>query len=170
VSALPTVEELADIQRIIRLQAKYARFVDLKRWLDLEALLTDDFEFEGASSTRGAAVFVSQVSRRLANENTVHELHTPEIEIQLPCVATGTWPFADLIDERRDGLGVCRRGFGHYTESYVKTADGWRISTMRVARLRVDCTLALREQEPIHHACYSEEEVLAWLGRHGAQS
>ncbi len=30
------------------------------------------------------------------------------------------------------------RGYGHYHEEYVRTADGWRVKSSTVKRLRVD--------------------------------
>ena len=32
---------------------------------------------------------------------------------------------------------------GHYHETYVRTADGWRIATTKETRLRVDTTGAV---------------------------
>jgi hypothetical protein len=29
-------------------------------------------------------------------------------------------------------------GYGHYHETYVRLADGWRIKSIRLSRLRVD--------------------------------
>jgi hypothetical protein len=95
--------------------------------------------------------------------NTVHELHAPEIEIRAPDVATAIWPFSDIIDQRQIGLGMYRRGFGHYHESYVKANGTWLISAMRITRVRVECSVFLSDSEILSHTCLSQDELVAWL-------
>jgi hypothetical protein len=90
-------------------------------------------------------------------------VHAPEIEITSPDTATGIWPFSDIIDQRRDGLGMYRRGFGHYHESYIKANGTWRISAMRITRTRVECSVFRPGGEMLSHVCLSQEELVAWL-------
>lgn len=157
------LQELVDSQLISRLKASYARLLDLKDWAGLERLFAEDFAFEGNWSSRGGSLFVERLSQHLADASTVHELHTPELEIRASDAATGIWPFSDIIDQRRAGLGLYRRGFGHYHESYVKANDAWRISAMRITRTRVECSLFLQSGETLHHVCLSQAELIAWL-------
>jgi hypothetical protein len=157
------VEELVEERLISRLKARYVRFVDLKEWSELERLFADDFAFDGTWSSRGGALFVQRLSRHLADASTVHQVHAPEIEITSPDTATGIWPFSDIIDQRRDGLGMYRRGFGHYHETYVKANGTWRISTMRITRTRVECSVLRPGGETLRHVCLSQEELVAWL-------
>ena len=160
---MTSLQELVDARLIGRLKARYVRFLDLKDWAEMERLLTEDFAFEGNWSSRGGAQFVQGLSQHLAHASTVHELHAPELEITSTDAATGTWPFSDIIDQRRDGLGMYRRGFGHYHESYVNANGAWRISAMRITRIRVECSVFLPGGKTRTHACHSQDELVAWL-------
>ena len=159
----PAVQELMDARLIGQLKAQYVRFVDLKDWSELERLITEDFAFEGNWSSRGGALFVQRLSRHLADASTVHELHAPELEITSPDAWRGIWPFSDIIDQRRDGLGMYRLGFGHYHESYVKANGVWRISAVRITRIRVECSVFLPDAETRTHTCLSQDELVSWL-------
>src|ERR1700730_2571650 len=125
------LQELVDARLISRLKDQYVRFIDLRDWSALEQLFSGDFAFEGQWSSRGGALFVQHLSRHLADASTVHELHAPEIDIASPGTATAIWPFSDIIDQRGNGVGLYRRGSGHYHESYVNADGAWRISSMR---------------------------------------
>jgi hypothetical protein len=153
---------MMDTQLISRLKASYARLLDFKDWAGLERLFAEDFAFEGNWSSRGGSLFVERISKHLADASAVHELHTPEIEITSPDAATGIWPFSDIIDQRRASLGLYRRGFGHYHESYVKANGAWLISAMRITRSRVECSVFLHG-ETLRHVCLSQEDLVAWL-------
>ena len=159
----PGIQELTDVQLIIHLKARYVRFVDTKQWAALEQLLVDDFAFDGTRSSHSASAFVHLVTEQLAEANTVHQLHVPEIYVQSPSIASAVWPFADVIDQRRNGLGLVRHGFGHYHENYVKGEGQWRISTMQITRVRVECDTYLPDRASSSHVCFSQEELLAWL-------
>ncbi len=157
------LQELVDTGLISRLKAQYVRFLDLKDWSSLERLFAEDFAFEGQWSSRGGALFIQRLSRQLADASTVHELHATEIEVGSPDAATAIWPFSDIIDQRRNGVGKYRQGSGHYHESYVKTEGGWRISAMRITRIRVECTIFLPDGESRNRTCLSQDELVAWL-------
>jgi len=153
------------MQLISRLKATYVRLVDEKAWSALEGLFADDFAFNGIWSTRDGHAFVERTSGSLANASTVHQLAVAELEVTSPIAATGVWPFADIIDQRRDGVGDYRRGFGHYHETYVKADGSWKIATMRITRVRVECRVFLPGGEVRHRTCLSQDELVAWLDR-----
>ena len=165
----PTMQELIDTRLISDLKARYVRLLDQKQWSELERLFADDFAFEGIWASRGGAAFVQRLSGHLADANTVHEVHLPEIEILSPTIATGIWPFSDIIDQRRNGLGMHRRGFGHYHERYVKSARDWRFSTMSISRVRVECEISMPDGGKRSHTCFSQEELIEWLGQEGGR-
>jgi hypothetical protein len=161
------VQELKDIHLISRLKARYVRLVDEKHWSELESLFASGFIFDGLMSVTGAEEFVEQLRQRLANASTTHALHVPEIEIRSPDTAGGTWPFSDVIDQRRSGVGLYRRGSGYYHETYRKENGEWLISTMRITRARVECSVFQPDVETRRHVCLSQEELIAWLGQQG---
>jgi hypothetical protein len=62
----------------------------------------------------------------------------PEITITGPDNATGIWAMFDYVEWPGDGPPTGLQGYGHYTEEYVRTDDGWRIHNLVLSRLRID--------------------------------
>jgi len=144
-------DELVAIDAIRQLKARYCRFVDTKQWDRLTALFAPEARLEGFGSVPDGAdpaTFVAAVSRRLAQAITVHHVHEPEISIIDPDRARGIWPMMDYVDFQRDGQPADTRtergwiGWGYYEEDYVRSGGEWRISFMRLARLRLDALTA----------------------------
>jgi hypothetical protein len=151
-----TVEDgrLVDLYAIQQLKARYFRYIDTKQWDLFRGLFTDDAAFfffddsdfhadsTGAPprATRefsGGDKFVGRVSKILETAVTVHHGHMPEIEFTGPGEATGIWAMYDWVDDFEKGYAT--KGAGHYHEKYLKGDDGcWRISELRLTRLRTD--------------------------------
>jgi hypothetical protein len=69
---------------------------------------------------------------------TVHHGHMPEIELTSATTATGVWAMEDHLRwPAGESIGELH-GYGHYHETYVKLDDGWRISSTKLTRLRLD--------------------------------
>jgi hypothetical protein len=65
-----------------------------------------------------------------------------EIEIDTPSTARGIWTFEDRLWGWPPGeASGSLHGFGIYHETYVKLAEGWRVASMEIERLRVEVTL-----------------------------
>ena len=136
-----------DLAAIGSLKARYCRFIDTKRWAELEALFTPDARFEGlGSAPDGAArsTFVNGIAARFQHATSVHHCHMPEIILIAPGVARGIWAMTDYV-QWPDGMpaaevpGHCGfHGYGHYEEEYRKADGQWRISFLRLTRLRFD--------------------------------
>jgi hypothetical protein len=138
---LDPLEELAAIEEIRRLKARYFRLMDEKRWDEWAQVFAEDFVgvYEGPHPElrfEGRDAIVSENRRILATAKTVHHGHMPEIEITSPTTATGIWAMFDYVELP----GFTLRGFGHYREEYVKQRDGWKIRSLRLTRLRCDLT------------------------------
>jgi ketosteroid isomerase-like protein len=134
------IARLEAIEEIRRLKARYFRCVDTKAWDEFAELFTDDVVIEFAESTSGArtkAEFVAAARRHFVGAVSVHHGHEPEIEILDECRATAIWPMYDLVEVPAESSYVSHTGWGHYTESYRREADGrWRISASRLTRLK----------------------------------
>ena len=130
---------LLEIESIKRLKARYCRYLDTKDWAAWRTLFTDDFLSDtsaaGGKTIEGADEFVAFTRKSLRSQATVHQVHAPEIELTSPTTARGVWALEDVV---RFGPGVNLRGYGHYTETYEKVGDEWRIKSSTLTRLRED--------------------------------
>jgi hypothetical protein len=137
-----------DIEEIKQLKARYFRFIDTKQWRRLRGLFTDDAAFEGLwAGGESPDEFVASLSRNLTEVTSVHHGHMPEIVITGPDTARGIWAMQDYLEWEpgtRGYLGVKipgQRGvfgYGHYEEEYRREGGEWKISFLRLTRLRID--------------------------------
>ena len=146
---MDAIDRLLAIEAIKALKARYFRCMDNKDWAGLEAVFTADLHadfregtdppFEGAV-TEGARNYIAMLAPILAPITTVHHGHMPEIAITSPTTATGIWAMEDKLWVKPGALVPYNflHGYGHYHETYRKQADGWRIASVRLTRLRID--------------------------------
>ncbi|MGH3632891.1 MAG: nuclear transport factor 2 family protein [Mycobacterium sp.] len=132
---------LVEIEAIKRLKARYCRHLDAKNWPAWRGVFADDFVSDTAEAggmvIAGADEFVAFIRETLGkpSQPTVHQVHAPEIELTSDSTATGVWALNDVV---RIAPGVNLQGYGHYHETYEKTAGHWRIKTSKLTRLRED--------------------------------
>jgi len=143
-----TPADLCEIEEIKQLKARYFRYLDTKQWDRLREVFLPDAIFEGTHRPlHGADEFVAANRSRFANAKTVHHGHMPEIRLLGPGLARGIWAMFDWVEfdaaavdgadaEVRDYSGYS--GYGHYEEEYRKLQGEWRISRLRLKRLRVE--------------------------------
>ncbi len=140
--ALNASERLLEIEAIKQLKARYFRLMDTKQWLPFSQVFTDDIVVDVSQdkhapgdTIRGRADVVDFVRRAVGKAITVHHGHMPEIELLGPTEARGIWAMEDYV-EFKPSRGI--RGYGHYHEEYRKEGGNWRISKLKLTRLRVD--------------------------------
>lgn len=80
----------------------------------------------------------SWVTQALDGYVTVHQGHQAEITVTGPDSAEAIWAFSDRFFYPPGGPFRTFTGYGHYHETYVKEADGWKLKTTRITRLRVE--------------------------------
>ena len=136
------IQRLLDIEAIKNLKAKGVRLVDAKQWDAWSGeVLSEDTVFYGDGAPLiGRDAVVASVSRSLAEAVTVHRVHAPEINLTGPDSASGVWPMDDYVTGTFGGTPMVIRGHGYYEEEYVRTATGWRVSSSRLVRQRVDAS------------------------------
>lgn len=134
-----------DLDAIRQLKARYFRLLDTKQWGEWRRLFTDDARFEGTSRPfDGPDDFCAATSAWLDPALTVHHGHMPEIELLGDNAARGIWAMYDCVQFREPIEGGAYAGmlgftgYGHYHEEYRRETAGWRISFLRLTRLRVD--------------------------------
>jgi uncharacterized protein (TIGR02246 family) len=130
-----------DIEAIKQLKARYFRAMDTKDWDGMRRVFSDDVVMDttdsGGKVIAGGDAFMKFLRGTLAEVVTVHHGHMPEIALTSPTTATGIWSMEDML-RWPDGREL--HGYGHYHETYEKNADGWRIKSSKLTRLRMDMT------------------------------
>ncbi len=130
-----------DIEAIKQLKARYCRLMDTKDWEGYRRVFADDVTMDtsdaGGNIIVGADDFLEFLLGAIGDVVTVHQCHTPEIEVTSPSTATGIWAMEDML---RYPNGTELHGYGHYYESYEKQDGEWRVKSSRLTRLRADFT------------------------------
>ena len=156
-NTMTDVEVLLATEEIRRLEARYARFADAKRWPDLAGLFTPDGTFtsqnidgENLAAMAGRQDITDHLTAVNAGDVTpIHMLMTSEIEILSPTRAHAVWAMADLIfrdDDPPAHTGATggvppftmMRGWGHYHVDYVKVDGAWYFSKRVQTRTRLE--------------------------------
>jgi hypothetical protein len=141
------LERLLAIEEIKQLKARYFCGLDHKDWtLWRDEVWAPDAELHVPEHRpepfAGADTIIAWVSASTADQVSVHHGHMPIITLTGPDTATGVWAMEDRLYRSREhplesGHNYLH-GFGHYRESYVKLAAGWRIKSSQLTRLRVE--------------------------------
>jgi hypothetical protein len=132
---------LEDIEAIKQLKARYCRLLDAKDWAAWREIFSDDFTSDtsgsGGALVAGADAFIAFVRKNLGQPGriTVHQVHAPEIELMSATRARGIWALEDVL---KFAPGLNMRGYGHYHETYEKSAGRWRLKSSTLTRLRLD--------------------------------
>jgi len=131
-------DQLADLESIKRLKARYFRCMDTQQWDELAEVFAAKAWLRWGEAEdqiwHGRGAILAGLKTVLAGATTVHHGHMPEIEFAGPDDARGIWSMFDYVESPRYGL----KGYGHYTERYVVEAGEWRIAESTLSRLRVD--------------------------------
>jgi hypothetical protein len=141
------LERLLAIEAIKRVKAKYFWCLDHKDW---EGWKRDVFAPDAKlfvpevrpEPWAGIDVIIPWVKENAGNQISVHHGHMPDIEILSDDRAKGVWAMEDTLRLPQDQpapLGYTYlHGYGHYHETYVKLASGWRIDSTKLTRLYVE--------------------------------
>jgi hypothetical protein len=141
------LERLLAIEEIKRLKAKYFYYLDHKDWAGWkrDVFMPDASMHVPEAQDEpfvGIDTIIEWVSRMAGEQTSVHHGHMPDIEILSPISAQGIWAMEDILrwpEGRVSPRGYNRlHGYGHYHETYTKTAAGWRIQSTKLTRLLVE--------------------------------
>ena len=128
-----------DIEEIKQLKARYFRGMDTKDWALMKEVFADDVVIDttedSAPLIEGRDAFIDFLAPTLAEVITVHHGHMPEITLTSETTASGIWAMEDHLWWPEGSPLRHLHGYGHYHETYVKGAEGWRIATLRLTRL-----------------------------------
>jgi hypothetical protein len=128
-----------DVEAIKQLKARYCRFMDTKDWAGYRTCFADDVTMDstdsGGNVITGADAFLTFLTATIGDVVTVHQCHTPEIELISAAEATGIWAMEDML---RFPDGSELHGYGHYHERYERRDGEWLITASTLTRLRLD--------------------------------
>jgi len=135
---------LEEIEAIKRLKAKYLRCIDCKLWKELREVFADDAVAaydSGRYSAQGADEIMKFLRSTLERTDiaSMHQVHTPEIDITGPTTAKATWYLHDYVinpGEVNGGMPgrSILQGAGFYSDEYVKQGGQWKISRIGYER------------------------------------
>ncbi len=151
--AITESERLSAIEDIRQAKARYWRGVDLGDRDLVRSVLAEDCELDYRGCCvdpqsgvdhlpvmnavlRGREEWTSDGMARFGIVS-VHHGHQSEIEITEEDRANGIWAFTDRLFLPAGSNFTQLTGYGHYHESYVREASGWKIRTTRITRIRV---------------------------------
>ncbi|WP_052223314.1 nuclear transport factor 2 family protein [Novosphingobium malaysiense] len=129
--------DFADWLAICNLKAAYCRLLDTKDWEGWRELFTEDCVVDtrpsGGTLEEGRDRFVDMVRQSLSDAKTAHQIHSPQITVEGDS-AEVVWAMQDRVVKDEFAL----TGYGHYHETCVRTAEGWKIARQTLTRLIVE--------------------------------
>jgi hypothetical protein len=125
---------------LMEAKARYCRLLDTKDWDGYANLLTEDFLLDISEGTQipllhGREAALRQIRASLAETQTVHQVHAPEIELDGDA-ARVIWALQDRIVRGADRPSIT--GYGHYHERWVRRNGEWKLAALRLTRLHID--------------------------------
>ena len=121
-------------------KARYCRALDTKDWAGYAALLTEDFVLDVSEGSdvpviTGRDAAVKQVQSSILTARTVHQVHSPEIQLNGD-EAQVIWALQDRVIWGPDRPSIT--GYGHYHERWVRRGGEWKMASLRLTRLHID--------------------------------
>jgi hypothetical protein len=145
-------ERLAAIEDIRRLKAAYWRGVDTHDDALVRSILAADcvLDYRGCCTDPASGTdFLPEMNVVMKRQEswqttaldgyvTVHQGHQAEITVTGADSAEGIWAFSDRFFYPPGWKYRRLTGYGHYHDTYLREADGWKLQTTRITRLRVE--------------------------------
>jgi hypothetical protein len=143
---MSTPQNLAEVEVLKNVMARYARFGDTQDWAEFRKLFTDDLVYSAeagprpspeapqAISIQGRDTFIGGMAEMLKGVQTCHRMYLPEITITGPDTAKSTWGLHDLVKRPE----CIFNGYGHIHQDYVKVDGEWKITRSHTSRLFVE--------------------------------
>jgi len=121
------VREERDVREICQLKYRYLRTLDSKDWDGFEACFVPEAtgDYNGLVFDDRAALVAYMRENLGEGLVTMHQAHHPEIEVDGD-TATGRWYLYDRVIV--EAFSFMLEGAAFYSDRYVRTPDGWRVS------------------------------------------
>lgn len=152
---METTARLAAIEDIRQLKARYWRGVDNGDAALVRSILAEDcvLDYRGCCTDpvtgvdhmpamnlvlKGRASWPDSPTPIGPRIVTVHQGNDPDITVESETRASGIWSFTDRFFLPPGGAFERLTGWGRYHDTYENSGDGWKLSTTRIERLRVE--------------------------------
>jgi SnoaL-like domain len=142
------------IEEIKQLKSRYFHGIDEKDWKMLRDTLADDaiLDFSGEVELHvghhgvetaadptdwilaGGGDGTEKIAAIVGQIISVHQGHDPQITITGEHEARGVWSLYDCLDYGDEVF----HGYGYYEETYRRDDGRWRISKLKLTRLRTE--------------------------------
>jgi hypothetical protein len=130
-------------------KARYCRYLDTKQWDAFAGMFIPMPDItmydEGgtlivAYSAREA--FIDAARDYLEGARSIHQVHNDELTQLSDREIGAIWSMEDyiLFPEGANGRPSRHHGYGHYHETWVLTAEGWRIAALELRRTILEIT------------------------------
>jgi SnoaL-like domain len=133
------MDHSSDLDQIHQLKSRYFRLMDTKDWDGLREVFTPDVRIDttvdSGTVIDGIDAYLPFLISQIGDVTTAHHGHMPEINVGDENTATGIWAMEDELWWPEGSPIKYLHGYGHYHETYVRTATGWKISSLRLTRL-----------------------------------
>lgn len=141
IANMTELEWLIAIEQIKMLKGKRIYAFDNKDWATYEALHAHDHYSDNPEDGRrwdGAKANTDRLAKLLhAGVTTVHQVHSPYIELTAADAAKGVWSLEDNLYWRQQGEEHWLHGFGFYHETYAKRDGRWLFTSRQLRRIKV---------------------------------
>src|SRR3972149_118622 len=119
------IRVLEDIEAIKKLKSRHWYCLDNKLWDELADCFAKDFVLDVSSGLKlqGRKAFIQHLTETLGARITVHQGHSPEIEITSDTTARGRWALSDHVIYAPGNSGFT--GWGFYEDEYTKEEGQW---------------------------------------------
>ena len=133
------VSTQSDLDQIHQLKARYFRLMDTKEWELLRDVFTQDVRIDTTEDSGtvidGVDEYLPFLISQIGDVVTAHHGHMPEISFIDDDHATGVWAMEDELWWPEGQPIKYLHGYGHYHETYLRTPQGWKISSLRLTRI-----------------------------------
>jgi hypothetical protein len=148
------IERLMALEEIRQIKARYFRGVDTADGDLVKSILAEDcvLDYRGCCTDPATGKdFIPAMNVVLRGRHnwtsdglskfgivSVHHGHNFDATDISDKEVSGVWSMTDRLYFPPGGAFSLMTGYGHYHDTYVKADDGWKLSTSRLTRIRVE--------------------------------
>ena len=143
-SFMTDIERLLAYEGIRNTKSRYCRLIDMKKWDELGSVFAPDavadFSTEGnpIPVLEGRDTIVKVFKDLVHPAETVHQVHSAEIEMISATEAKVFSPMEDYVTFPEGSENISFHGYGYYEETFVAIEGQWYIQHTRLDRLKFD--------------------------------